>query len=448
MNTRLDTTRGLSRWRQRLSTMRRARVWMAAADGFSAAALTQAFDDWAAAHEGAAVEVCLPSRALLMWADPDVSEAPALRERAIERWAHYLDLPAADFDHDWLLQTSLDLGVAPVALACAVPRALLEGLQDVAQRRGLVLRAVSPWWARPLLQAQRSLPAVGDATGDATGDAAVLRGWVGREGAWLTQAVWAVDARTWVLRSLSCVTAGEGEGVRADDSVDAPEATRPDSAVRQAPARSQVDWDEALNFAGPRVPVSFWSWALLALSAIALVHALVLHQQMAESEQLTQDEGVRLRAHARPPRADGAASGVVPVEAAQGGLAGAELSDGPEPLRPEAWRAAAQLAAHLAHPWAEALDQVDASAHRRGVALTRFQLDLATWGTQPGQALPWRLQAAVPDDATALDWVQDLGPRAMLQRRDALPQAVQSDRHLLAWRIDVGIDGDPSGGQP
>lgn len=426
MNTHHDTSSGLPRWRQRLSTLFRARVWMASTDGASPAALTQAFDDWAAAHEGAAVEVCLPSRVLLMWADPDVSEAQALRERAIDRWAHYLDLPAADFDRDWLLQTTLDLGAAPVALACAVPRTLVEGLAEVAQRRGLVLRAVRPWWARPLLHAQRNLPAVGDA--------AVLRGWVGREGAWLTHAMWSVDGGRWVLRSLSCVTAWESEGVQADDCAEAPEPDRTGSEGRRAPARGRTDWDEALNFAGPRVPVSFWSWALLALSAIALVHALELHQQMTVSEQLTQDEGVRLQAHARPQHADQAAV--------------ADLPDGPEPLRPEAWRAAAQLAAHLAHPWAEALDQVDASAHRRGVALTRFQLDLSTWGAQPGQALPWRLQAAVPDDATALDWVQDLGPRAMLQRRDALPQAVQSERHLLAWRIDVGIDGDPTGGQP
>lgn len=55
-----------------------------------------------------------------------------------------------------------------------------------------------------------------------------------------------------------------------------------------------------------------------------------------------------------------------------------------------------------------------------------------------------RLQAAVPDDATALAWVQDLGPQAELQRRDALAQPVPSARGTLAWRIDVNV----AGGQP
>jgi hypothetical protein len=181
----------------------------------------------------------------------------------------------------------------------------------------------------------------------------------------------------------------------------------------------------------------------LALSAIAVVHAVDLHQQLVVSEEATQAEWARLQAHAREPNAALAGSGV-------GGDAPA-APDAPPPLQADGWRAAAQLAASLAHPWADALDHIDASAHRRGVALTRFQLDLSTWGAQAAQAaqaLPWRLQAAVPDDATALAWLQDLGPQAMLQRRDALPQPVQSDRHTLSWRIDVGVGGDQAGGPP
>ena len=86
-----------SRWRRRLQTWRRPLAVM-----LPAAGATQAFEAWAAQHPGAAVEVGLSSHCLLMLADDSASEAPrgqALRERAVERWTHYLDLPAQEGLH-------------------------------------------------------------------------------------------------------------------------------------------------------------------------------------------------------------------------------------------------------------------------------------------------------------------------------------------------------------
>jgi len=201
MNPRDDISRSLPRWRQRLSTMRQALVWMGPSEGGAPSALVQAFDDWAAGHEGAIVEVWLPSHALLTWAGPGASEAQALRDQAIDRWAHYLDLPPGDFERDWLIQTSLDLGSTSVALACAVSRELVDGLQAVVQRRGMALRAIVPWWARPLRQDHLGLPAVSESEAS--------RWWVGQEGPWQTQAHWAVESGDWVLRSLSFIAADE-----------------------------------------------------------------------------------------------------------------------------------------------------------------------------------------------------------------------------------------------
>ncbi len=451
---RSGVSRLLRRWRHRLASWRRPLALMLPADAQSSGGahavneLTQVFDAWAAVHAGAAVELSLSSHVLLMLADGDLTDAQALRERAIERWAHYLDLPAGSFDTDWLVQTSLDEVAAPVAVACAVPNALVDGLQAVARRHGLALRALQPWWAGSLASAWRDLPPPTD--GQAT------RLWVWREGAWQTQARVSAESGRWVLRSLAFMAADPLERTEAADLVfDAADvahvggATEAADAVQvpnqQPPAAragwlhwaDRVDWAESLNFGGPRVRTSFWSWALLALGGIAVVHAMDLSSQLVDSEQITQAELSRLQAHARAKPSAAAASSAVP--------SGAASSQAQAPvLQPDGWRSAAQLAAWLGHPWAAALDHADATAHQRGISLTGFQVDLSAWGARAGQPLAWRLQAAVPDDAAALQWVQELGPQAELQRRDALPQPVLSERGTLSWRIDV----NSGGGQP
>ena len=454
----------LARWHTRLMTWRRPhRVMLTATvaspvQGAAMEAATQAFEAWAAQHEGAAVELCLSSHCLLMLADdggvepPSASGAKALRARAVERWTHYLDLPAEAFDTEWLVQTSQDMGRSPVAVVCAVPKALCDSLLEVARRHGVKLLAIEPWWADSLQQAWQGLPQ--PAAAQQTEAWQRHWEWAWREGAWQTQARVTAEPGRWVLRSLAFLpdTAAfePPDPVAVPDEVFEAPAPAPALAavVPMAPPRSsasawsslltgkaRIDWAESLNFAGPRVRTSFWSWALLALGAIAVVHALELAGQVDQAREAAQAEWSRLQAHAKPrarAHEDASAPSTSPPAA-------------PVPaLQADAWRSAAQLAAWLGHPWAAALDHADATAHRRGIALTRFQLDLGAWGTRADQALGWRLQAAVPDDAVALAWVQDLGPQAELQRRDALAQPVPSERGTLAWRIDVnGAGGAP-----
>lgn len=494
-------TRLLTRWRGRLKTWRRPhRVMLmtgahALAHGGAMTAATQAFATWAAQHEGSAVELSLSSHCLLMLADGDVSEAAdaqALRTRAIERWTHYLDLPAEGFDTEWWVRTSLDQGRSPVRVACAVSRALCASLLDVARRHGVRLLAVQPWWATGLRQAWEDLPS--PLAGEQAGGAdmgQVPRRWAWREGAWQTQAEVQIQTQAatepgrWVLRSLAFVTADQADPAAVPGEVfDAPVSPvassmpSPTASPMVVPAMAStlalqptgrrqrgIDWAESLNFAGPRVRVSFWSWALLVLGAVAVVHALELAGQVDEAQQAAQAELSRLRTHAQSHgqshaptdgQAHGQTSGPDVSMATPQGLPGAmaplntaaaktTATEARVPtLQPDAWRSAAQLAAWLGHPWATALDHVDATAHRRGISLMRFQLDLGTWGVRAGQPLAWRLQAAVPDDATALAWLDDLGPQAELQRRDALAQPVPSEHGTLAWRIDVS----GAGGQP
>lgn len=449
----------LSRWRARLQTWRRPhRVMLAATAGMpdrgaASATATRAFEAWAAQNEGANVELSLSSQWLLMLADDgaaDAGGARALRERAIERWTHYLDLPNEGFEDAWLVLTSCDLARSPVSVACALQRSFCEGLQQAAARHGVKLRAIVPWWAEGLQQAWRALPPPDGSN----------RLWAWREGAWQTQARVAAEPGRWVLRSLALVAgaeaidevapAGAANGADSPHEVfEAPMTAEVTPMPDRAPAarlavltrQATPGWAESLNFAGPRVRPSFWSWALLALGAVAIVHALDLADQVDQAQEAAQAELSRLQAHAQshvPPRAqvnDPASSS--PSAQAPGPRSG----DAPS-LSPEAWRSAAQLAAWLAHPWAPALDQADATAHKRGVALSRFQLDLGAWGTRADQPLAWRLQAAVPDDATAMAWVQDLGPSAELQRRDALAQPIASERGTLAWRVDVSSMGE------
>lgn len=423
------------------------------------AAVTQAFEAWAATRPGAVVELSLSAHVLLTTAHSDASEAPglphggALREWAIDRWAHYLDMPADGFESAWRVQTTRDASGAPVALACAVPQVLVDDLCAVAHRHGLKLLALKPWWADGLEEAWQALPSPSSPSALETeaegGDEAhrPTRHWAWREGDWQTQATVTLVSGRWVLRSLALV-ANDPTGASVPNVVltDLGEAglggpvavsSLPSPLPSPRPARRPFGWAESLNFVGPRVRVSFWSWALLACAAIALVHALDLSAQVDGAQELAEAERARLQAHVGA--ATAGADVRAPVSASS--VAPSVPGDGPPPLSPESWPAAAQLAAWLGHPWAAALDHADASAHQRGIALTRFQVDLGTWGNQAGQPLNWRLQAVVPDDATALDWMKALGPQAELQRRDALAQPVVGERGSLVWRVDVGTQG-------
>lgn len=192
-------------WRRRLSTWHRPVKLMLRAGPHAPAqpdvvsAAVAAFADWASEHAGAVVELKLSSHFLLMGADPEASDADALRASVAERWAHYLDLNEADLQQTWCVQTTLDLGAAPVAVACALPRALVEGLQGVARQHRLRLLALQPWWAEGLLAAWQALPRV--PAGDQAVDA--VQHWAWAEGDWQTRVSAEPLGRSWRLRELN-----------------------------------------------------------------------------------------------------------------------------------------------------------------------------------------------------------------------------------------------------
>lgn len=203
----------VARWRTRLRTWRRPHHLMLAALPHALGqprvieAATQAFDEWAARHEGASVDIALSSHFMLMAVGETgpAADAQALREQACDRWTHYLDQSAESLDADWCVQTSLDGGRAPVALACALPRPLVEGLQQVARQHGLKLLALRPWWAEALQRAWRELPAPTDLP-DGT-----VRCWAWCEGAWQTRAQATIDAGGWVMQALVFVAPDQAD---------------------------------------------------------------------------------------------------------------------------------------------------------------------------------------------------------------------------------------------
>ncbi len=164
-------------------------------------AALDALDAWAEGHEGVNLDVQLSSRWLLCCATPDASSAAQAHEMAQQQWEHYFGLEAEQFHADWLVTEVMHGGSkagpqAHVKLVCAVPRALINGLNDVARERGLRLQAAMPWWAE-------SLQVTWDACVVGT-PAATQREGSGRQWAWaepglLTRVMVRVREGRWVL---------------------------------------------------------------------------------------------------------------------------------------------------------------------------------------------------------------------------------------------------------
>lgn len=243
----MNTTSPWAPWRRRLSTWHRPTPLMLSAGPHAPAqpavvdAAVSAFSDWALAHAGSVVDLGLSSHFMLMGADPDAPSAEALRASLAERWSHYLDIQPSELEQGWCVQTTLDLGPAPVAVGCALPRELVEGLQGVAHRQRLRLRSVQPWWWTGLLAAWLDLPRLRT---DGEGDAA--RHWAWREGGWQAQVSAEAQGRAWRLGRLTWgvgdVDAGftvRQESPGGDRMLAAGEVSLLDlAAVRRGPGRS------------------------------------------------------------------------------------------------------------------------------------------------------------------------------------------------------------------
>ncbi len=154
---------GLSAWprlawlraRARLATLARPHVLvlLGRAHGLADAAATdaalKAFDAWCQAHQGSACELGLSSQWLLACVAAAGETSDALREQAVQQWAHYHGLDAEQIASQWVLR---ELLVPQAAMLCAAPVALVDGLKDIARAHGVQLRGMVPWWV-PALQA-------------------------------------------------------------------------------------------------------------------------------------------------------------------------------------------------------------------------------------------------------------------------------------------------------
>ena len=152
-----------------------------------------AFDAWADAHEGVHVDVQLSGCWLLCCATPEAATAPQARELALQQWSHYFGLSAEQVAAEWQVAEVLH---GDVKLVCAVPRALIEGLQEVAREHGLSLQSAMPWWAESLQTAWEACLREAPATTQPEG---ATRQWAWAEPGLLNQAQARVRDGRWVL---------------------------------------------------------------------------------------------------------------------------------------------------------------------------------------------------------------------------------------------------------
>ena len=401
-------------------------------------AALDAFDAWAAEHQGVNVAVQLSSRWLLCCATPEAANGVQARELAQQQWAHYFGLEAEQLSAEWLTLDVLHGGAraasrGDVKLVCAVPRALISGLKDVARERGLQLQAAMPWWAEGLQDAlvadAVAVPAAAQPEGSTRAWAWAAPGLLNqaqaeaREGRWVLTRVWSELA--------SDVRAEPGRTPEAVAAMAPPEPGALAWPLSPAPRRHE-GWAAGLNFLGPRVRTSFWGWALLALGVVAALHAA--DRAAAVQGELTEAQAVvkRLQRGERQVSVQAQAQ----AQAAQA----TQAASAPE-LQAESWRHAAQLAQWLGFPWADTLDHIDATSLKHKAVLAQFSLDLATLASNEGVQPDLKLQAAVIDDTAALQWLAALGPQAMLRAREPLNTPFLTAQGRYAWRLDAVTTG-------
>lgn len=201
--------------------------------------------------------------------------------------------------------------------------------------------------------------------------------------------------------------------------------------MRWPSLRATPAWADAIDFVGPRRRATVWGWALLGVGLLMGLQVSDEVTALQQAEADAQAEGQRLGRAVRKAEL----SARLQTQALTGPLAGQASAVPPQMSRSE-WRHAAEMAEVLAHDWLATLDAADERATRAQVVLTglRLQVGRAEGSGEAGAAL---LQAAVPDDRTALRWVDSLGPQAQLRGRQRLPQPVSDGHGEHAWRVDA-----------
>lgn len=198
---------------------------------------------------------------------------------------------------------------------------------------------------------------------------------------------------------------------------------------------ARASWADDLDFVGPRVRTSPWSWLVLALGALALMVSVDAMDQVqgelddaaVQAKRLSQaDRQVRL--------ARAVLQGVRTAEAAQ--------TTAPPALQGAHLVEVLGMARLLAYPWDEALNRVDADASAHQAVLLAMSVDLDKPGRDIRWAPTWRVQAAVRDDASALGWSGQL-PGGRILARDRLGQPFVGARGSYELKVDAQMHWSP-----
>ncbi|MBI5924860.1 MAG: hypothetical protein HY836_04615 [Aquabacterium sp.] len=194
---------------------------------------------------------------------------------------------------------------------------------------------------------------------------------------------------------------------------------------------SAASWADALDFVGPRVRTSLAGWALLALGLVAVLHGA---ERMDASQQAWDEAESTLKRLQRGGQRMAVTTQALAPSGRDPATAEPALAEG-------AWQHAGQLAQVLGFDWANVLRRVDTVADQEQVVLLQFSLDLAALGSGPDAQPEIKLQAAVRDDAHALQWLEAAGPYASLRSRERLSTPFDTRHGSYAWRVDVSIRG-------
>lgn len=165
-----------ARLQGRLRTVFKPRQLYLAAGAWSASGEwrkeADSFEAWCAEHVGERCVMGLSSQCLLhVVVRGDLSEQEAV-DQAVQQWAHYLDVDAAELEAHWLLRR---VKVAGQYLISAAPLALIQLLQQMARGHGVQLAWVGPWWARGVQSWMQALRHSGLQSDDAAEPVATLQ---------------------------------------------------------------------------------------------------------------------------------------------------------------------------------------------------------------------------------------------------------------------------------
>lgn len=406
--------------------------------------LAQAFEQWCAAHEGQSCELALSERFLLSCLTEAGLTREQMRQKALDQWAHYLDLEETALQDDWVWRHAALPGAEWL---CAAPLGLIDALRDVAGEHGVRLLWVGPWWAHALQDWLAGLQAEGIDETVAEPELSLIEGGLciraqarlSAEGVPQLVRLWSewhpgAMPSSGPAHQILSLSSPQQRGLAAQLYHAHLWALSPDARplMRQGRLSWRAPrWAQALDFVGPRVHTALWSWFLLACGLLA---AGMLAPRIDQIEQDRRDAQISLQRLNRAAHQQALAAKAPVLPDGKGVQA--------PPLTPDTAARAAQLAQWLGYPWMAVMRQIETTAQAEQAVMLSFSLDLATLGSKAGRLPDIRVSAAVQDDTSALRWAQAQGPSAQLLSRERLSTPFAAAAGQYDWRVEATWSGE------